>query len=431
MPGTCSTRRCSRQRKPRSASRSARRSGSSWARSSRASPFSQRGLLPYVVASQTIPILALAPMVVVGLGMSRSPAGRRRWMRVAVIAAYLTFFPVTVNTLRGLRSVDPGRRAHATRTRPASGRSSGSFASRRRCRTSSPRSRSRRRRASSAPIIGELPSSIRSGLGGGIINFNQYYTLEPENLWAANLVAAMLGISFFLAVVLVEKLVVHRAPEQPFDRRRVRSASLLRGVSKTFGQGGVTALQDIDLEVGRGEFVSLIGPSGCGKSTLLRIDRRPRPAVDRRRSRSTGSRPHRARLDRDYGIVFQAPVLYDWRTVRGERRAPARGHGWSTAAERGRAGARAAASWSGSRASSSTTRGSSRAGCSSASRSREPSSFEPGDPAHGRAVRGSRRDDPRAPERRAPEHLAGDRLDGHLRHALHLRRPSSSPRAWS
>ena len=44
-----------------------------------------------------------------------------------------------------------------------------------------------------------------------------------------------------------------------------------RGISKTFGKGGVTALQDIDLEVGRGEFVSLIGPSGCGKSTLLRV----------------------------------------------------------------------------------------------------------------------------------------------------------------
>jgi len=42
-----------------------------------------------------------------------------------------------------------------------------------------------------------------------------------------------------------------------------------RNVTKTFGKGGVTALQDVDLEVGRGEFISLIGPSGCGKTTLL------------------------------------------------------------------------------------------------------------------------------------------------------------------
>jgi ABC-type nitrate/sulfonate/bicarbonate transport system permease component len=63
-------------------------------------------------------------------------------------------------------------------------------------------------------VIGELPSSIQSGLGGWIINFNQYYVLQPENLWAVNLVAALLGISFFLVVVLAEKLLVRRPPEQ-------------------------------------------------------------------------------------------------------------------------------------------------------------------------------------------------------------------------
>jgi NitT/TauT family transport system ATP-binding protein len=87
-----------------------------------------------------------------------------------------------------------------------------------------------------------------------------------------------------------------------------------RGITKTFGKGGVTALQDIDLEVARGEFVSLIGPSGCGKSTLLRV------IGDLVEPTSgeilvNGKPAHRARLDRDYGIVFQAAVLYDWRTV--------------------------------------------------------------------------------------------------------------------
>ncbi len=87
-----------------------------------------------------------------------------------------------------------------------------------------------------------------------------------------------------------------------------------RNVTKTFGKGGVTALHEIDLEVGRGEFVSLIGPSGCGKSTLLRV------IGDLVEPTSgeilvNGKTAHRARLDRDYGIVFQAAVLYDWRTV--------------------------------------------------------------------------------------------------------------------
>jgi NitT/TauT family transport system permease protein len=62
-------------------------------------------------------------------------------------------------------------------------------------------------------IIGEAPSSIQDGLGGFIVNFNQYYSLAPENLWATNLIAALLGIAFFLAIVLVEAIVVRRAPE--------------------------------------------------------------------------------------------------------------------------------------------------------------------------------------------------------------------------
>jgi NitT/TauT family transport system ATP-binding protein len=91
----------------------------------------------------------------------------------------------------------------------------------------------------------------------------------------------------------------------------------LSGVSRVFARrdGSVmTALEGIDLDIRRGEFVSLIGPSGCGKSTLLRI-------IGDLIKPSSGSaivngKPaDRARLDRDYGMVFQAPVLFDWRTV--------------------------------------------------------------------------------------------------------------------
>jgi len=88
----------------------------------------------------------------------------------------------------------------------------------------------------------------------------------------------------------------------------------LTGVTKTFAAGGVTALQDIDLDVAQGEFISLIGPSGCGKSTLLRVIgdlTQPSAGV----ALVNGKPAPRARLDRDYGIVFQAAVLYDWRTV--------------------------------------------------------------------------------------------------------------------
>ena len=101
----------------------------------------------------------------------------------------------------------------------------------------------------------------------------------------------------------------------------------ITGLSKVFGKGDVTALQGIDLEVGRGEFVSLIGPSGCGKSTLLRIvgDITEPTEGD---VTVNGKPARRARLDRDYGIVFQAPVLYDWRTVAKNIALPLEMLGW-------------------------------------------------------------------------------------------------------
>jgi NitT/TauT family transport system ATP-binding protein len=94
------------------------------------------------------------------------------------------------------------------------------------------------------------------------------------------------------------------------------AAILIRSVSMIYATRGerLLALQDISLEISEGELVSLIGPSGCGKSTLLRligdllqpsagrIDVHGKPAAEARRSR-------------EYGMVFQSPVLYDWRTV--------------------------------------------------------------------------------------------------------------------
>jgi NitT/TauT family transport system ATP-binding protein len=88
----------------------------------------------------------------------------------------------------------------------------------------------------------------------------------------------------------------------------------LRNVTKSFGAGGVVALQGIDLDVQPSEFVSLIGPSGCGKSTLLRIvGNLVEPTSGE--VVVNGKSARQARLDRDYGIVFQDAVLYDWRTV--------------------------------------------------------------------------------------------------------------------
>jgi NitT/TauT family transport system ATP-binding protein len=84
-------------------------------------------------------------------------------------------------------------------------------------------------------------------------------------------------------------------------------------VFETF-DGKVEALSNIDLQIEVGDFVSFIGPSGCGKTTLLRI------IADLERPTDgtvlvNGLTPERARLNRHYGYIFQAPALYPWRTI--------------------------------------------------------------------------------------------------------------------
>ena len=162
----------------------------------------ERGLLPYVVASQTVPLLAIAPMVVIWLGGS--------WFSVAVIAAYLTFFPVTINTLQGLRSPEPT----AVELMHSYAASSWDILWKLRVPAALPYIFTALKVSATASvvgaIIGELPSGIADGLGRVILNFNQYYATGPEKLWASILFSSLTGMVFFLVISLLERLFVQR-----------------------------------------------------------------------------------------------------------------------------------------------------------------------------------------------------------------------------
>ncbi len=163
----------------------------------------QRGLLPYVVASQTVPVLAIAPMVVVWMRQAQLPD-----FAVPVIAAYLTFFPVTIYTLRGLTAVAPTSlelmRSYAATPLQILWKL--------RLPNALPQIFTALKISATASIvgavIGELPSGQQDGLGGAILNYNQYYTQAPPRLWATIVVAAIAGILFFVAVALIERLVI-------------------------------------------------------------------------------------------------------------------------------------------------------------------------------------------------------------------------------
>ena len=99
--------------------------------------------------------------------------------------------------------------------------------------------------------------------------------------------------------------------------------------------GPVHALKDVSLEVEEGDFVSFLGPSGCGKTTLLRaiaaleIPTKGHLTVN-------GKSPDDARIDREYGYVFQAAGLYPWRTVEGNIKLPLEIMGYSQAEKKER-----------------------------------------------------------------------------------------------
>jgi NitT/TauT family transport system permease protein len=160
----------------------------------------ERGLMPYVVASQTVPILAIAPMVVVWL-----QAG---WWSVAIISAYLAFFPVTINTLRGLRSPDP----EALELMRSYAASAWTTLWKLRLPVAMPYIFTALKISATTSvvgaIIGELPSGISDGLGGAILNFNQYYISGPAKLWATIVMAAMMGILFYAMIALGERILL-------------------------------------------------------------------------------------------------------------------------------------------------------------------------------------------------------------------------------
>jgi len=132
---------------------------------------------------------------------------------VVIIATYLSFFPVTIAMLRGLRSPDPRAlelmRSYAA-SRPA-------VLLKLRLPASLPYLFTALKITATASIVGAIvgegPGGIRYGLGRAILFFSQQYTIAPEKLWSAILVTAALGVIFFGIVRVAELFALRRWPE--------------------------------------------------------------------------------------------------------------------------------------------------------------------------------------------------------------------------
>jgi NitT/TauT family transport system permease protein len=165
---------------------------------------SERAFMPYVVASQTIPIVALAPVIALAVGLGPTA--------VVIVATYLTFFPVSIAQLRGLRSPDP----RAMELMRSYGASRWDIYRKLRFPASVPFLFTALKVAATwaiiGAIIGEGPGGVGEGLGKAIISFSQQYITGPEKLWATILIASLVGIAAYLAVRAAEVLVLRDRP---------------------------------------------------------------------------------------------------------------------------------------------------------------------------------------------------------------------------
>ena len=172
--------------------------------------FLDRGVLPYIIASQTIPLIAIAPIIVIWgrKNFGFFPWEWQDWMSVSIITTYLTFFPVAVNGLRGLQSPQPAD----LELMDSYAASWSQTLWRLRLPASVPYLFAAFKIAATASVVGAIVGEISAGVSGGIgrrlLNEAFNYTTGPDRLYASVIGASVLGIVVYLAVAGSERVVL-------------------------------------------------------------------------------------------------------------------------------------------------------------------------------------------------------------------------------
>jgi NitT/TauT family transport system permease protein len=175
----------------------------------------QRGVLPYLVVSQTVPLIALAPLVVSWGGRLEIGAFVwPRWLSASVLGAFLAFFPIAVGTLRGLAAA-PAASVELMQSYAASWTKT---LFKLRFPTAVPYMVPAFRLGASASVIGVVVAEISTGLKGGIgrliIEYAREATGDPAKVYTAIFGAAALGLVMAGAVVAVDVIVMRNRPKE-------------------------------------------------------------------------------------------------------------------------------------------------------------------------------------------------------------------------
>ena len=175
----------------------------------------ERGLLPWVIMSQTVPLIALAPQVVSWSGRIHILGWEwPRWLSVCVLAAFLSFFPIAIGTLRGLNSPAPA----ALELMDSYAATWWQTLWRLRLPASVSYLVPALKLGATASVIGVIVSEISTGIPGGIgravISYGQAATSDPEKLYGAIFGAAALGLVLYGLIVLMEAVVMRDRPRE-------------------------------------------------------------------------------------------------------------------------------------------------------------------------------------------------------------------------
>ena len=175
----------------------------------------RRGLLPYLVVSQTVPLIALAPLVVTWGGRLHLGGWEwPRWLSVAVLGAFLAFFPVAVGTLRGLESAS----ATSLELMRSFAASNGQTMRVLRFPSAVPFIMPALKLAGAASVIGvvvaEISTASRGGVGRLILEYSRQATGDPPKVYAALVGAALLGLAMAGIVSIVDNVVMRNRPRR-------------------------------------------------------------------------------------------------------------------------------------------------------------------------------------------------------------------------
>ena len=176
----------------------------------------EKGVTPYLVASQTVPLVAIAPIVIIwgSTSLDWLPFEWTTWMSVALIAAYLTFFPVAMNGIRGLQAAEPAE-MELMHSYAASRRQ---ILMKLQLPSAVPYLFAAFKIAATAAIVGaivgEISGGVKGGLGRLILDFASRYTTGPSRLYATVIGAAILGLFAIGLVTGAEYLFVSRHGEE-------------------------------------------------------------------------------------------------------------------------------------------------------------------------------------------------------------------------